>query len=170
MEIREREEKLAALVGPDVPVALSIRVVGQWVVRRGKCSRCSCHKPSTALGKEIKSYGQAHVFVCVWVWPKNVQKCAHQSVYHPRRQWILDVSQLHQNGIWPKDGYCGIQGPEASDWHRTYQSREMSHSHHPCRRWREFKMSVIMYDHRHTSMFLVHLFLACHIQVKNSLV
>lgn len=32
VEIRKRQEELAALVGSDVPVALSIRVVGQRVV------------------------------------------------------------------------------------------------------------------------------------------
>lgn len=75
MEVREREEKLASLVGPDVPVTLNIRVIGQWVVRGRKFSRSSCHQTSTTLGKEIKSDGEAGVYA-----EKDVPKLAHSRI------------------------------------------------------------------------------------------
>lgn len=67
VEIREREEELVALVGFDVPVALSTWMVGQRVVGGGKCSRCSCQSPTTALEEEIQFNKLVHwcVHVCV---------------------------------------------------------------------------------------------------------
>lgn len=49
VEINEKKKELVALAGPDVPVALNIRVVGQGVVRGGKSPRCSGQHSSTTL-------------------------------------------------------------------------------------------------------------------------
>lgn len=53
VEIRKRQEELAALAGSDVPVALSIRVVGQRVVGGWKSSRRSCQSPTTSLEQKF---------------------------------------------------------------------------------------------------------------------
>ena len=55
VEVWEGELQLAALAGPDAPVALSVRVVGQREVRGGESSRGRRQRPSTALEIGIKS-------------------------------------------------------------------------------------------------------------------
>ena len=65
VEVREREEELVARAGPDAPVALSIRVVGQGVAGGGEPSRCSCQRPSTAWNIGRESNRQVHISVCV---------------------------------------------------------------------------------------------------------
>lgn len=117
MEIREREEELVALACPDVPVALSIRVVGQRVVRGGKCPRCCCQHPSTALEERIQSNGQMHLylvfldffdfwgitcFICsgsLLIYPlvsrvMGIMKCASVK----DRQWLCDFFPKVFNG------------------------------------------------------------------------
>lgn len=49
VEVREGEEELASLAASDLPVALSIGVVGQRVVGGGESSRRSCQSPTASF-------------------------------------------------------------------------------------------------------------------------
>lgn len=53
--MREGQEELAARVGPDGPVALSVGVVGQRVAGGREASRWRAQRPSTALDTVMAS-------------------------------------------------------------------------------------------------------------------